>query len=300
MVRTALRAIDSLDAALAADGRRAATRRQRRWALTDLARHAAAVCGVSLQRLTVADMLAPESVASWLAAAGRGQTRARGGGQSSAAAQRARLASVRALASHLRAPVPALPRLPRVERLPSPDEADAVFAIRILGRSRPVGLREKHWIRTTALAALVLDTGARIGELSAVRLTDLSLAAPTGGGEVTLPDRPPGHRLPIGVELYDPAYMRTMRFGAPTADAVRRWLTVRRRLVAGLEGGDPQALWVAVGAGGDADGPAGQRPGMPLSSRSLHRSWRRTAGLLDRLEVAGVPARLGALATRAD
>lgn len=300
MARTAVKAIESLDGALAAAGRREATRRQRRWALTDLARHSAAICGVPLHRLTVADLLAPESVASWLAAAAGGHTRTRGGGRSSAAAQRARLASVRALAEHLRQPMPAMPRLPRVARLPGADAAEATIALRILRESRPVGMREEHWLRTLAVAALVVDTHARVGELAALRVTDIAFATDGQGGEVTIPDRPPGHRLPPGTGRYDPWHMRNATFGATSGSTLRVWLGARGRLVASLQGGDPRAVWVAVGAGGDINGPPGQRPGMPLSSRSLHRSWRRTADLLDRLDVPGMPTRLGALATMAE
>ena len=297
MARLAATAIESLDAALAADGRRAATRRQRRWALNDLARHTATARGTPVHRLTVADVLAPESIADWLAAAEDGKTRERGAGRSSAAAQRARLASVRALADHVGLPMVPIVSLPRVGRLPGLDRSEAAVAIRILAERRPPPIREEHWIRTTALAALVIDTGARVGELAVVRVADLAFADGGDGGSITVPDRPPGHRLPAETDLYDPAHTRTAEFRASTARLVRSWLDTRARLVATLQGSDPRRLWVAVGAGGDVNGPPGQRAGMPLSSRSLHRSWRRIADLLDQLDVPGVPRRLGGLVT---
>lgn len=266
----------------------------------DLAGHTAAVRGIPVHRLTVTELLAPDSIATWLAAAEDGKTRERGTGRSSQAAQRARLASVRALAVHVGLPMPSVMSLPRVARLPGFDRSEAAVAVRILAERRPAPIGEEHWIRTTALASLVVDTGARVGELAVLRIEDLGFAAGGAGGTVRVPHRPPGHRLPPGTDLYDPAHMRTATFGGNTARLLRRWLDIRGRLVDGLQGGDPRRLWVAVGAGGDVNGPPGQRPGMPLSSRSLHRSWRRVADLLERLDVPGVPARLGGLVVGAD
>lgn len=296
----ALVAIEAFDAALAAGGRRAATRRQRRWALTDLARHRAGQLGADPATLTVTDLLDPAGVAGWLAAADRGETRARGTGRSSAAGQRARLASVRAFAAWVELPAPVDDALPRIGRLPMADHAEAAVAVRILGERRPPGVTEQLWIRTTALAALVVDTGARVGELAVLRVGDLSFGTgPRAPGLVRVPHRPPGHRLPAQTPTYDPAHVRALEFSASTGAVLRRWLAVRAELVARLQGTDPVLLWVAVGAGGDRHGPPGHRPGMPVSARSLHRSWRRVAGLLTAADVPGVPVRLGALATDA-
>ena len=295
--RRALDAIEAFDAALLADGKRAPTRRQRHWALTDLARHRAKQLRIDPGRLTVTELVDPAGVGDWLAAADRGETRERGSGRASAAGQRARLASVRAFAGWAELPLPVDDTLPRIARLPMADHADAAVAVRILGERRPPGVTEQLWLRTTALAALVVDTGARVGELAVLRVGDLSfgsgLRAP---GMARIPHRPPGHRLPADTGPYDPAYQRDLEFSAATGAVLRRWLAARAELVARLQGNDPRLLWVAVGAGGDRHGPPGHRPGMPVSSRSLHRSWRRIAGLLTAADVPGVPVRLGALA----
>ncbi|MCI0689705.1 MAG: hypothetical protein L0Y54_21085, partial [Sporichthyaceae bacterium] len=295
--RPALEAILAFDEALLADGRRAATRRQRHWALTDLAKHRAGQLGVDPAALSVTDLLDRSGVADWLAAADRGETRERGAGRASAAGQRARLATVRAFAGWVDLPVPIDETLPRISRLPMADHDEAAVAIRILSERRPPGVTEQLWVRTTALAALAVDTGARVGELALLRVADLRFGSGLRSpGLATVPHRPPGHRLPVQTGSYDPAYLRQLEFSAGTGSILRRWLGLRSDLVARLQGSDPHLLWVAVGGGGDRHGPPGHRPGMPVSARSLHRSWRRIADLLTAAEVPGVPRRLGALA----
>jgi integrase len=159
--------------------------------------------------------------------------------------------------------------------------------------------------RLLAMVAVVLDAAPRSGELEAMRLDDLDVDAetptvrvrrrPQNASELRLEDvataagtdrstvsrvlnghassarisrttqravRDAAGRLPTGppVETYP------IREG--TGVAVRRWLAVRRELVAPLEGART-ALWVSLVA--TSAGP----PGLPLRAQGIRRSYVR-------------------------
>lgn len=162
--------------------------------------------------------------------------------------------------------------------------------------------------RLLALVAVVLDAGPRAGELAAMRLGDL------GEGEATVRvvRRPQNfsavrgedvaamvgvHRSTVSMVLSGRApkisaatrqaveeaaaelagegpLVETYALREGTRVAVRRWLKVRERLVAPLEGGK-SALWVTVAAG--RWGPAG----VPLTVNGLHGAVRRGVGALN-------------------
>ncbi|WP_212913791.1 hypothetical protein [Streptomyces sp. TS71-3] len=124
-----------------------------------------------------------------------------------------------------------------------------------------------RWVRMLALAGIVLDTGARVGELCAIRLDDLSPAL----DEVRIVRRPqngtPG--APPAVEIHP--LRRTTR------TALQRWLLVRRLLMTEVTGGADR-VWVSVrgnhgGSVPDAERPRYRPPGTPLQPRGAARAY---------------------------
>ncbi|MFJ9379308.1 hypothetical protein [Streptomyces sp. NPDC101455] len=131
-----------------------------------------------------------------------------------------------------------------------------------------------RWVRMMALILLVLDTGARVGELCALRLEDLSPAL----DEVRITRRPQSRRLDISgaVEVY--------RLRWATREALQRWLLVRRLLLAEhIFATD--ALWISVqDLGGqfevDQDGSA-------LKPDTVSRSYTRIAAKINAQRAGG-------------
>lgn len=124
------------------------------------------------------------------------------------------------------------------------------------GQSRQVN--ENYRSRLLALTAVVLDTRSRAGELSRMRVQDLT----EGLDSVRVVRRQQNgtHLEPVEVSL---------PLGQDAQVALRRWLRVRARLVYALEGaGD--ALWVSVAASN-----RGEPPGVPLRAQSLGASYAR-------------------------
>ncbi|MFE0683446.1 hypothetical protein ACFW17_21875 [Streptomyces sp. NPDC058961] len=134
-------------------------------------------------------------------------------------------------------------------------------------------VRWRVMVRLAAVVALVLDTGARTGEL--VRLTTGSLAPDLstvtivrraqGGGSVT----------------------ETVPLSPSTQLALRRWLEIRDEVVGALTG-DVKALLVTVHGGGPqpADHHGPRPPGLPLSDDSLRGWYAATVAKLNE-ETAG-------------
>ncbi|HEX5568568.1 MAG TPA: helix-turn-helix domain-containing protein [Streptomyces sp.] len=157
--------------------------------------------------------------------------------------------------------------------------------------------------RLLAVVAVVLDTGARSGELAEMRLADLDLDAGTVSVRRRAQRAPTQETRRVAARLgvHEKTVLRVLAgdadeyriseetrqavqavhrelFGGPVADvfrlregtavAVRRWLAVRERLVAPLEGAK-DALWVSLAANGA--GPAG----LPLQPRGLRRAYAR-------------------------
>jgi hypothetical protein len=178
-----------------------------------------------------------------------------------------------------------------VELRPTP-EPDRLVALRRrlgddLGRSLSDGQ-----VRFTAVVSMVLDTGARSGELVDQHLAHLSedhsCVSLVRRPQHSTADEPDGETLPLS---------------ALSRAALERWLPIRAYLVAGLQG-SATALWVSLfrNHAGVLDdyGNATERPaGMPLQERGLIRSYndgRRRYGFTDLL---GAIWRLGASAGRA-
>ncbi|MGX1632737.1 hypothetical protein ACWGUL_01565 [Streptomyces albidoflavus] len=124
-------------------------------------------------------------------------------------------------------------------------------------------------VRALAVAAVAVDTRSRVSELAALRMADL--------GERLRWVRvrrqsQNGAHLPVVVE--------EMPLSEVTREALQRWLEVRDRLVANLEGGAVEALWVRV-----APYPlqAGEPAGLPLSGQRLSEAYVRSVQSLNRV-----------------
>lgn len=118
--------------------------------------------------------------------------------------------------------------------------------------------------RLLAMVSVVLDTGARSGELETMALADLA----EDGRELVV------HRVPQngGHLAYDDVC--ALRDG--TRVAVRRWLRVRADLVAPLQGTAPAALWVSLWP--NQWQPA---PGFPLRAQGIQKAYARGAVALN-------------------
>ncbi|GAA3808168.1 hypothetical protein ACFQ0G_53585 [Streptomyces chiangmaiensis] len=106
-----------------------------------------------------------------------------------------------------------------------------------------------RWVRILALVSIVLDTGARVGELCAIRLEDLSPAL----DEVRIGRRPQNGRR------QDPDVAEVYRLREVTRVALQRWLHVRRLVLLQSEvAGGVDWLWVPIqGHSGSALQPIG-------------------------------------------
>lgn len=118
--------------------------------------------------------------------------------------------------------------------------------------------------RLLALVSVVLDTGARSGELAQQRIGDLS--ADMGGLRSV--------RRPQNGTRMEPAE-KVWALQPGTVVALRRWLAVRERLVADLEGGR-EALWVSLVAN-----QWQEQPGLPLRPQGIRKAYARGVAALN-------------------
>lgn len=112
--------------------------------------------------------------------------------------------------------------------------------------------------RLLALVSVVLDTGARSGELAQQRLGDLA----EGLGGLRSVRRPQN-----GTRMEQAGRVWALQSG--TVVALRRWLEVRERVVAGLEG-ERDALWVSLRAN-----QWQEHPGLPLRPQGIRKAYAR-------------------------
>jgi integrase len=256
---------------------------QRRWALRELLRYAAETSERGEHQLTVAELLEPYTVLSWLyAAQNPEQIALRQLGDvrrpATTASQRARTASVRALAAYADLPLPDLtmPASPPMV-LPGPDLLAALTDR--LGGPTPLGIMPAAWIRFGAMARLILDTAVLEKDLATMRTADVDLDG--GTVRMVLEETP-----------------RTVRMPPDTRHAMSVWLDVRENLVSRLTGGTVHALWVRVAA--TAIGATVAVPGLPLSDRGLRKHWHAVMTALDdELGVGAVSPQAVRLAVRA-
>ena len=241
--------------------------------------------------LEAADLLSPQALTSYLRLAQEGELRQRptstGDGTSSASSMRIREDCLRLICHELtlpllineRAPLPA-PR--EVVSGPTRSQLRAYLAERARNPPEQAGR-----IRLLAIIGTVLDTGARVGELCAMRVEDLDLN-PDGAGAAPVLTVV---RHPQARSVSEPVSERII-LSSGTAAALRHWLLTREKILTPLQIG-VKTLWVSV-AGNHAglpaaDGHSIRRPaGMPLRPRGLQRAYTRAIVELN-TELVGSP-----------
>ena len=198
----------------------------------------------------------------------------------SPASERVRLDCLTLLASALGRSMPAVerPAFPVLrEPIPQPQQRTMWERLEVLA-GRPWNSQGR--IRLLAMMGVVLDTGARAGELCAMRLDDLAPDLSTVHF----------HRRPQARRVSEPTAER-LPLSAGTRVAVRRWLAERHEIMSRLEGAEVTALWVSV-RGNHLERPDGSslpRPaGMPLQPRGLRRAYERAVNELN-TDLAGTP-----------
>jgi integrase len=135
-------------------------------------------------------------------------------------------------------------------------------------------------IRLLALLGVVMDTGARAGELCRLEMKDISPDLTT----VWITRRPQNRNLNAVPQL------EIVTISAPTRSALRAWLKARADLVALAEGNTKNLLVTVVAGHTHAeDGSSVPRPpGMPLMPRGLARAYTRAIEDLN-AEMVGEP-----------
>ncbi|MFD7867978.1 hypothetical protein [Streptomyces sp. NPDC059783] len=185
------------------------------------------------------------------------------------ATQQVVLSCLRQMAEHVvpdkEVRLPVIPLgAPRATTTPEQEVALFRFMVELAGRT-PVGhggqsrvVNENYRTRLLALAAVVLDTRSRVGELARMRVQDFG----DGLGSVRVARRQQGgaHLEPLEVVL---------PLGREAQVALRRWLRVRDGLVDGVAGAR-DAVWVSVAASN-----RGEPPGLPLRAQSIGVSYSR-------------------------
>lgn len=234
-----------------------------------------------------AALLSPQALTSYLRLAQNGELRQRptssGDGTSSASSMRIREDCLRLICQELTLPLVIAERAP----LPAPREVvngptRSQLRAYLAQKAQSPPTRPGR-IRLLAIIGTVLDTGARVGELCALRVEDLDLSGPEA--VLTLVRRPQAR------SVSEPATERIV-LSPGTAVALRHWLAAREEILTPLHIG-VKSLWVSV-AGNHAglpaaDGHSIRRPaGMPLRPRGLQRAYTRTVVELN-AELAGSP-----------
>jgi integrase len=266
----------------------AARARQLRWVAKELriaSAHPDFDPGVPVDHAS--DLLCAQAVTSYLELGRLGELRLRptnrGDGTSSAASMRIREDCLRLICRELALPLHLTKKTPiqpprEVVDGPTRSQLRDYLARRA---ERPKAAQGQ--VRLLAIVGVVLDTGARVGELCAMRLEDLDLESPAPTIRVV--------RRPQTKALSEPV-VEIIPITAGTLRAVKHWLEVRAEITTPLSIG-VRELWVSV-AGNHAglpaaDGHAIRRPaGMPLRPRGLQRAYTRTVVELN-IELAGSP-----------
>lgn len=272
----------------AQDGMSAARARQVRWFVKELRlalAHPEFNPGGPVS--SAADFFQPQAVSSYLELGRRGELRTRAssvpGAVSSPASMRVREDCLKLIARELTLP------LVLGERARQPEVHETVDAptrsqlrAYLLDRAENPPVLASH-VRLLAIIGMVLDTGARVGELCALTVEELDLEVREPA--VTIVRKPQARRIA------EPVTER-IALSRGTAAALRHWLERRQELVDAFELA-VKSRWVSV-AGNHAglpskDGNAIRRPpGMPLRPRGLQRAYTRAVVELN-AELAGSP-----------
>jgi hypothetical protein len=282
-------ALDQLDRAVlrvtARDDTSPARARQIRWVAGELRRaleHDDFPAGAGK---SLTDLLSAGPMSAYLGLASRGELRARaaplGAKASTNASVRIRMDCLEILARAGTVPVQ-LPDRPDMPQLKTPVGArQRSLLLNWLEAHADRPAADPGRVRLTALVGVVLDTGARTGELCALKLADLG----ADNKDVRIVRKPQARSIAAAVtEVHN--------LSGHTRTALKHWLDVRDDLTARLTG-TATALWVSVRGNHagllDADGQARHRPpGMPLMPRGLARAYTRTVVQLN-AEMAGAP-----------
>jgi len=262
----------------------AARARQLRWVAGELTHALTRDDFPAPARTDLRALFAAETIAAYLDLAQRGQLRARtagGDGHSTPASMRIRRDCLQLLAQAAGVPaeLPERPPMPALHQVIDPWRR-SVFHHHLEQAAHRFTAGDAR-IRLLAMIGVVLDTGARAGELCALQVGDLTddLSA------VRIVRRPQARSTSAPTIAH-------LALSTPTRAALRHWLAVREGLVAPLQGGK-KALWVSVRANHagvlDEHGAARLRPpGMPLQPRGLARSYTRAVAELN-ADMAGQP-----------
>lgn len=234
-----------------------------------------------------ADLLRAQAVTSYLELGRLGELRLRptnrGDGTSSGSSMRIREDCLRLICRELSLPLHLTKKTPiqaprEVVDGPTRSQLRDYLAKRA---ERPLAAQGQ--VRLLAIVGVVLDTGARVGELCALRMED-----------VDLDSTPPTIRVarrPQTKAVSEPV-VEIIPISPGTVRALKHWIEVRAEITTPLAI-NVKELWVSV-AGNHAglpaaDGHAIRRPaGMPLRPRGLQRAYTRTVVELN-LELAGSP-----------
>jgi integrase len=229
-------------------------------------------------------LLQPGPISAYLDLAERGELRTRakaGDPRTTSASMRIRADCLKILGEHAGVLVdiadrPGLPDLRETVDGPSRSQLRDYLAKRADFPGAPPGR-----VRLFAVIGVVLDTGARVGELTALTVADLADDLTS----VRMVRKPQARSVSAAVE-------ERVRLTDGSRAALRSWLAVREDLVRPLNG-TPKALWVSVSpnhAGRlNAEGDALRRPpGMPLMPRGMQRAYTR-AVVEANVQLAGTP-----------
>ncbi|MCF2529149.1 hypothetical protein [Yinghuangia soli] len=271
-----LRALEQLDRALlrvtSRDDTSPARARQLRWVAGELRRAVVREGFPEGAGSSLAALFSAEPLTAYLDLASRGELRTRavaGSGRSTVASIRVRIDCLEILARAGEVPAE-LPERPAMQELKTPVGARQRSLLQgwlEAAADRPGA--DPGRVRLFALVGVVLDTGARAGELCALELADLGPDLDT----VTVVRKPQARSVaPPATEVHE--------LSGHTRSALRHWLDVREDLVREVQGG-AKSLWVSVRGNHagvlDAEGQARLRPpGMPLMPRGLARAYTRT------------------------
>ena len=249
----------------AARGVSAARARQLRWVAGELELALGHPALPQPVPASIQQLLSPSGVQAYLELARDGELRRRtrtGDLRATDASMRIRADCLKLLgmAAAVIVDVPDRPGLPELH---TPINAPSSSRLRDYLAARIVPIGPPGRIRLLAVVGVVLDTGARVGEMCAMTTADL------GPGLTSLRlQRKPQARTTSTPQT------EVVALSTGPRTALRDWLDIRATLVAPLQG-SADALWVSVRANhaGTPDTAVTRPPGMPLHPRGMQRAY---------------------------
>ena len=171
---------------------------------------------------------------------------------------------------------PPMPELRETVDGPSRSQLRAYLAKRADHPGAPAGR-----VRLLAIVGVVLDTGARVGELCAMTMADLAEDL----SSVRVVRKPQARSVSAATE-------ERVRLSDGARHALESWLVAREELIKPVQG-STKALWVSVspnhaGLLSPGGGAVRRPPGMPLMPRGMQRAYTR-AVVEANMQLAGSP-----------